>query len=60
MWPKEQFIIKQIKSNQFSPPPPMSVLYDWGLVPEFLAFSALSNGGRGGDFRAKEEFLLGP
>ena len=38
----------------------MSMLYGWGLVPEFLAFPALSNGGRGGDFRAKEEFLLGP
>ena len=47
------------KNNQFSPPPLFSMLYGWGFAPVFLTSPTLSNGGRGGDFRAKEgEFLL--
>ena len=59
---KNNLLPNRSKAASSLPHPLFSMLYGWGLAPAFLASSTLSNGGgRGGDFRAKEEeFILWP
>ena len=61
MCPKEQFIIKYIKSNQFSFPPLFSMLCGWGwFAPAFLTSPKLKNEGEEETLgQKKNNFCLG-
>ena len=59
MWPKEEFMIKQTKNDQFSSPSSVLDFHGWRFSQPSLTSPTLSNGWEGEGFSAKEEeFLL--